>query len=68
MNNSDKAMKFIKGKFSARTPEIARHIRLTHKETDALLTPLVDSGELVTCSVTKDGRKMTEYRKVGIIF
>lgn len=65
---SEKAMKFIRGGLSFRTPEIAKHLKLSQKDTDDLLSWMVEDGQLVTCTVIKDGRRVIEYRKIGVIF
>jgi len=67
MDNLDKALKFIRSGYTYVTPQIAEHLKISQKATDELLAPLIGS-ELVSCQVLKNGRRMRQYRKTGVIF
>lgn len=63
----EKALIFIRKKYTCYTPEIAQHLRMSQRDTDKLLEPLV-GGELVSCSVLRNGRRFNQYRKTGVLF
>lgn len=55
----------FKHHFSLRTADLAKILRTTHDEADKFMEPYVRDHEVVTCTVIKNSRKTTEYRKVG---
>jgi len=60
---TQRAIDFIKNKGSARSKEIAEHIKTTSGAICSLLKGAVQSGELVTCRVETPGSPpQTEYR------
>lgn len=60
--------KMFSKKMSFRTPDMAKLLRVSEVEADRLMQPWVESQDVVTCTVYRGKKKMTEYRKVGVIF
>lgn len=52
----DRALAFITKKGCVRTDAVAAHLNIGGAETDALLQPAVESGQLVTCRILRPGK------------